>query len=84
MITTLVTFGTVAAMSANPNGDRNTLRTFSDNTMTIQGPAFWEDEDETSAILADEDCMQAFRRGIEQLAAGQSVSLEDLEKELGL
>lgn len=83
MITTLVTFGTVAAMSANPSGDRNSMRAFSD-TMTIQGPAFWEDEDETSAILADEDCMQAFRRGAEQLAAGQSVSLEDLEKELGL
>lgn len=39
-----------------------------------------EDEDETSAILADEDLMQAFRRGVEQLAAGQIVSLEDLEK----
>jgi hypothetical protein len=39
---------------------------------------------ETAEIMADPDFLSDFRKGVEQLAAGKRVSLEELEKELGL
>jgi PHD/YefM family antitoxin component YafN of YafNO toxin-antitoxin module len=39
---------------------------------------------ETLEIMADEECMAAFRRGIEDLEAGRTTSWEDVKKELGL